>query len=1681
MNQDLVVIKLIHESERSKVTLVKNSQDGRLYVLKENKGPMDARIFNEEALTRESYAGIRTSTLNWEGKTAYIRPYFPGNSLQNILSEGPLPIDTFLSLAIEICQKLDEIHRHQIIHKDINPSNLIYDEENGEIHFIDFEYSTLLQTEEVTQVRANYIQGTLAYMAPEQTGRTGKRLDYRCDLYALGATFYELLTGKPPFRQEDPLELIHSHLAVMPSSPSRIRSEVPEVLSAIVLRLLAKNAIDRYQTIDSLKNDLKHCLRQWEESRQIPDFPLAQKDAWGTYTYTDELAGREYLLNELRELFSPLALSSHFLISIKGEKGMGKSAILEKIRQLPNGYGLSGQFDASGQGLAYSAWCDVLRQYCMKIAQLSPENQEQKIQALQKNMGGLELELIRLVPEFSELVSSAKPLPHAASESEGRNRSLLAWNRFFETLVEEEGIHGIFLDDLHWADESSISLMHSLLNNHALSGLVITISYRPSEMDDNHPYSRWLMQSAPAIPFFEQKTFNLNNLQPDDIRQMAEQSFKGVGDWNMLAELLWTMTQGKPSAVRSIMDAMIHEQGITWEKGSERWHLYPERILAIHNSTHPDTYGFNVLNHASEELHDLLKIASACGTRFSLKYLFLLTQRHSEDNHRILWPAIQKGLILPVIENYHYLPEYYAQNNIDVPFEFASDSLWENLYLTLDPDHIHNYAELLANYLLNEMASEGRANQSIELASYLTRCSQEFLQQRKNECYPYLKEAGNQSIASNAFDKAFVFLEAALRLIPEHEDAEERGKLAGQLIQTAFFSMPWEKFHDYYNKLISRFDDGWERLFVDKAMVSCLVNKARFKEAIELTEDILARLKAPIPKKGTLPVLIWELLQTPVKKLENVHFLPDLKDTKVRFMLGLMKDASPAYFFLETFKYAILSYRMIRLTFSHGLSEDGAVALSLSLLTTGLMKNPKKARHVFQSIKKEIHQRSLHRAEPVLGFVEVFSLEFRFRPWTEMAAMALKAYNTSVLQGDISFAGWNHFVHVTYLFYSGKPLSAIQEAAEKGYYTNRQFNQTAIAEKYRWILPIPMVLSGQAPLDSNWDMYDFKEEECLAHYQSPQGDKGNLIGWHQAKAYCHLLFGNYQTALDHLKKAEKHANTIDNTIYQIWQYQLITLCGAALPTKNPWILQRVKKLQKSAFAGSPDMLLVLSVYGLFQSKENISKAEDRLKTIMKKCEELENGHLQGFAALLFAEKIRSFSPELAISYYQKASHIWTKSGCTSIAEHAIKQALKYKTTTPLHKEGWQGSQSGEFDADKLDILSLLKSSEAILSEIRLEPLLDKLMHYALENAGAQQGYFIIDRSGQWQLELMASAGEKKTSDFIRSPLRESSLAANSIIEACAQSRKPIILRDATQHESFNQDPAIITHKTRSVLCLPLVHQSRITGFLYLVNNLMTNAFHEERVRIITLMTGQISMAIENALLYESMESQVAQRTEQLRQEKIKSDELLRNILPDEIAAELKLNGKAAAKKLEMVSVMFTDFVNFTGLSRDLSPEDLVADIDEYFSAFDAIMEEYQLEKIKTIGDAYMCACGLPVAREDHASRMIEAAFAILDYVEKASHKRKSEGKPWYEIRIGINSGPVIAGIVGTKKFAYDIWGETVNIASRLENNSDIGKINVSERTARLLDDTYILTERGKLPIKNLGSLEMYFVDKKPVA
>ena len=275
---------------------------------------------------------------------------------------------------------------------------------------------------------------------------------------------------------------------------------------------------------------------------------------------------------------------------------------------------------------------------------------------------------------------------------------------------------------------------------------------------------------------------------------------------------------------------------------------------------------------------------------------------------------------------------------------------------------------------------------------------------------------------------------------------------------------------------------------------------------------------------------------------------------------------------------------------------------------------------------------------------------------------------------------------------------------------------------------------------------------------------------------------------------------------------------------------------------------------------------------------------------------------------------------------------------------------------------------------------------------------------------------------------------------------------------------------------PILHQGKFIGILYLENNLTTGAFTQERINLMSLLSGQIATSIENAMLYNSLERKVEERTAELAEEKKKSDDLLFNILPAETADELKRVGRTTPQKFESVTVLFTDFIGFTSKSSSMSPEEIVTTVDTYFSAFDTIVNKYKVEKIKTIGDAYMCVGGLPIPNSTHATDTVLAAMEILDWVNTHNEERRASGRPEFLIRIGLHSGPVVAGVVGSKKFAYDIWGDTVNTASRMETGSEGGRINISGDTYKLVAQKVDCTYRGKMPAKNKGDIDMYFVE-----
>jgi class 3 adenylate cyclase len=367
-----------------------------------------------------------------------------------------------------------------------------------------------------------------------------------------------------------------------------------------------------------------------------------------------------------------------------------------------------------------------------------------------------------------------------------------------------------------------------------------------------------------------------------------------------------------------------------------------------------------------------------------------------------------------------------------------------------------------------------------------------------------------------------------------------------------------------------------------------------------------------------------------------------------------------------------------------------------------------------------------------------------------------------------------------------------------------------------------------------------------------------------------------------------------------------------------------------------------------------------------------------------------------------------------------------------------------------------------------------MMQIILENAGAQTGFLIMEKNGERFIEAEISEASQEIKVMQSVPVAKSNLLAESIINYVYMTKEPVILDDASNSPLFANDAFIKLHACKSLLCIPLVNMGKIQAVIYLSNDLTYGVFNEKRVELLKLLAGQMAVSIENALFYTELEHKVEERTNELRLEKKKSDDLLLNILPEDIANELKQTGRTKPRSYEIATVMFTDFQNFTSKSEKLSPEELVTLIDTCFKKFDEIISKYNIEKIKTIGDAYLCVSGLPDMHSHNAVHVVDAAVEIINSIREL--KENAGSNSYFDIRIGIHTGPLVAGVVGNKKFAFDIWGDTVNTASRMEQNSEANKINISQSTFDLIKDKYRCTFRGKKAAKNKGMIEMYFVE-----
>ncbi|NVJ85680.1 MAG: AAA family ATPase [Algoriphagus sp.] len=1691
-------LKLLYESKRSKLFTGSN-EGGENVLIKEDLTGDLGRLHNEAMISNRSpHAGFNPQVILYNSRVVMVREFLKGNSLNEIIDKKPLSIDRFLHFAIKICHQLQEIHTTGTLHNDLNPRNIIIDEEGDSVRLIDFEFGTSIQNLELQFEPLSTISGTIEYISPEQTGRMNRKLDQRSDYYSLGATFYEMLTGQPPFEGEDVLAIIHCHLAIQPIPPSKLNPEVPQFIDKIVLKLLAKNAEERYQSIPGLLADLNLCQHQLKKDGSIKDAHPGLTDIASKLHISQHLYGRDQEVGTLKARFADACLGKKILMTIGGFSGVGKSVLCQELYKevsVQNGLFLSGAFDVLDRQTPYLAFIKAFRQFAEWLMVESQEVQQYWAKKLNRDLKGLGQIIVDMAPKLRYILP---PQPELVSLTgfENQQRIQFTINAFLQSLASEDTPLVLFLDDYQWANDASIELLKSLFNNYNLTHLMVLVAYRDNETPEFHPFSQ-------AIRTIKSNNLDENHLLIEEIHlQPLSEQHVGVLisdtlkleslEVAELTELIYSKTKGNPFSINKFLESLYKNKLLEFDYTKNKWTWSIKKIQSQNLSDDIVELLLLRIRELPENALQVIKAASVFGIEFSLNQLAIITGKPTTEIHSFLWPLIQEGSLIPLGNDYKFIPEYYSETNRDIHFRFAHARIQQAVYALLESSEKSQFHFEVGQIYLQKLSEQEIAERPIEIALHYSLGYDEIVKStNKEEIGWLLLKAGKKSAESASFEGALNFTEIAFELLGKKLDKAEKFQLLLEGLEYSYLLKDTAKQEKFEKLAFGEAESLVDRVLVNEVIVRCLGFANLPKKAVDIAQKALEEVGISIPDKATKLQIMYHAIMIqvliPRKKLLTIKDITETEDPLALATFKLLLAALSSYFFVNISTYPILIFQMLKLTIKKGMAPESVVGIaSYGLILTTALKKPADGYEVVNNSMELLNKPDRMKYAATINMMYVSFTSHIKNNIVDSIPLTYEGYLKGLEYGNMEYACWNLFFSTAIKFHVGTDYKAQLEEAKETEKFSIQYNfsnQAAITQVIEKCLTVH--LSDQKDIEKELKGLPKKLEE---NYKTAVKESNHiyLLSYFGYIGATHLFFGKYSDAFEYYENLPLHIkdqpnsffinyykiNRAINAVFLMNQIREEKFRGVNLKEIVSETISELKYLSKlNPISYGPYMSLLKAGMD-YQSHQKLDV--ETMENSISQLKELQHPRYY----ILFAELL-----SILFKYEKNPRHeFWRNQAASESRKIGVEaksirllQEEDEENDEPLTKKPIKRGSISSSEIGQIDTKTLVKTMEALVSEIKLEALLEKLITYAMENTGAQEGHFLINREGKWILEVSTIANHQLHTHFPKVELDKTEEVSASIINYSKASKEPLLIEDALLSQPFDTDPIVREKSLRSVLCIPFINQSKISGIIYLTHSLNKNAFSKEQISLMRLMAAQIGGVIENALLYENMERLVTERTRELEEEKRKSDALLLNILPKEIASELIQTGKASARLYEKVSVMFVDIKDFTRIAQRMNPDELVQNLQVFFTKFDEIMDKYGIEKIKTIGDAYMAAGGIPSPTDDHAFQITKAAQEILSFSDEFNEKSALENKPIFNVRIGIHIGPVVAGVVGHRKFAYDIWGDTVNIASRMESNSETGKINVSEDFFKEIKDEYSCEFRGEIDVKNKGMMNMYFI------
>ncbi|MEH2239769.1 ATP-binding sensor histidine kinase [Nostoc sp.] len=1168
---------------------------------------------NRLALILEDFGGVSLNEY-----TAFTRKGLSetGNQ-ENSLPLHPYLLTEFLQIAIALADILGDLYHHQIIHKDIKPANILINPTTKQVKLIDFSIASLLPRVTQLSISPTILEGTLAYLSPEQTGRMNRGIDYRTDFYSLGVTFYELLTGQLPFQSDDLMELVHCHIAKQPAPLEQF--QIPKAVSDIVIKLMAKNAEDRYQSALGLKHDLETCLEQLQESSNIVPFGLGQRDVCDRFVIPEKLYGRQVEVAMLLASFERVRQGTSELMLVVGSSGIGKTAIVNEVHKpitRQRGYFIKGKFDQFNRNIPFFALVQAFRDLMAQLLTESDTQIEQWKTQILSALGESGQVIIEVIPELERIIGKQPSVPEL-SGSAVQSRFNLLFVKFIQVFTTQDHPLVIFLDDLQWADSASLNLMHLLMSEASNFYLLVIGAYRDNEVSSAHPLMLTIDEmrqeaiTVNSIVLSVLTQTDLNQLIADTLKYSPEQALA-------IANLVYQKTKGNPFFTSQFLKS-LHEDGlITFGTRIGSWQCNIAQIRALSFTEDIVEFVALQLQKLLPQTQDVLKLAACVGNQFDLETLAVVYEKSPAQTAADLWPALKDGLILPSGEGYKFfqnesavmgdlssvennLPmtndpygfgSYYnfgnqsnalpdkgqltnpqitnSNGSITIAYKFLHDRIQQAAYSLIPANQKAATHLKIGQLLLSNTPETEREKIIFEIVNQLNIGIELTASQADRDQLVQLNLlAGRKAKSSTAYRVAIEYLTTGIRLLRSgcwQSQYELSLALHESAAEAAYLCDAYEKMEELAQTVMQQTKTPLDQVSIYETKIQAYTAQNDVLGAIALARQGMSQFDVVFPETPTFHDIQQALQETAAlingREIASLVDLPVMTAKDKLAVTRIVANVAPAVYIAEPNLFPLLILSQVKASIQYGNAPFSAFCYACyGILLNGILQDIETADQVGNLALALTDKFNISDIKPTVFYVVGAFITYLKSPLQKSLQLMLEGYKIALETGNVYYVGFNAKDICQYSYFLGRELNSLEEDIGAYSHILENFKQGTTLNYCRIFWQTVLNLLGKAENPCILTGEALNEAKFVTQLVNANELTGLHYFWLHKLILCYL-FENLSQAVETAAQARKYllAGMGYATVPMFYFYDSLTALAEYSTATTSWretLLERV--------------------------------------------------------------------------------------------------------------------------------------------------------------------------------------------------------------------------------------------------------------------------------------------------------------------------------------------------------------------------------------------------------------------------------------------------------------------------------------------------------------------------------------------